>query len=172
MIRAIATAAIISGSTALLLRPPATFAALAITGAAGVMGAVLALPRPPERTAVWRWAAASALGIAAFVLARVGTLAAPVMLTMAGVAAASVAAVAEELFFRRLMYGWVERWGPGAAIGLTAGIFAVVHLPGYGTASLPVNLAAGVLFGWQRWATGGWTAPALTHLVANLLQLR
>jgi membrane protease YdiL (CAAX protease family) len=172
MTRVLTAAGIIAGSMALLLRPPATFVALAITGAAGVMGAVFALPRPPERVDAWRWAAASALGIAAFVLARAGTLAAPVKLTMAGVAAASVAAVAEELFFRRLMYGWLERWGPGAAIALTAGIFAAVHLPGYGTASLPVNLAAGVLFGWQRWATGGWAAPAVTHLVANLLQLR
>jgi hypothetical protein len=41
---------------------------------------------------------------------------------------------------------------------------------GYGTSTLPINLAAGVLFGWQRWATGGWTAPAATHVFANLVQ--
>jgi len=36
--------------------------------------------------------------------------------------------------------------------------------------SLPVNLAAGALFGWQRWATGRWDSAAVTHAIANLLQ--
>jgi membrane protease YdiL (CAAX protease family) len=167
-----AAAAIIAGATALLLRPPATVGAIALTAVAGTVGAVLPLPRSPGRVGVGRWAICTALGIAAFVLARLGPPAVPVMLTTAGVAAAIVAAVAEELLFRRLMYAWFEHWGAIAAVALTAGAFAVVHLPGYGTAAVPINLAAGVLFGWQRYATGGWTAPALTHLAANLLQLR
>jgi membrane protease YdiL (CAAX protease family) len=50
--------------------------------------------------------------------------------------------------------------------------FALVHLPGYGVSAFPINLAAGLLLGWQRWASGGWSAPALTHIAANLLQLR
>ena len=52
----------------------------------------------------------------------------------------------------------------------SAAAFAAVHLRGYGVWSLPVNLAAGALFGWQRWATGRWDSSAVTHAIANLLQ--
>jgi hypothetical protein len=30
-------------------------------------------------------------------------------------------------------------------------------------------VGAGLLFGWQRWASGTWTVPAATHAVANAL---
>jgi hypothetical protein len=29
-------------------------------------------------------------------------------------------------------------------------------------------VAAGLSLGWQRWATGSWRVPALTHVLANL----
>ena len=48
-------------------------------------------------------------------------------------------------------------------------MFAVVHLTTYGAWVLPVDLAAGLLFAWQRRATGSWTASAVTHGAANVL---
>ena len=36
-------------------------------------------------------------------------------------------------------------------------------------AAFPVDLGAGLVFGWQRWATGSWVAPAGTHAAANLV---
>jgi hypothetical protein len=33
---------------------------------------------------------------------------------------------------------------------------------------MPIDFAAGLVLGWQRWATGTWTAPAATHVFANL----
>jgi len=51
----------------------------------------------------------------------------------------------------------------------SATLFALVHLPAYGTAALPVDLGAGLLLSWQRFASGRWTVPAATHAVANLL---
>jgi membrane protease YdiL (CAAX protease family) len=39
----------------------------------------------------------------------------------------------------------------------------------YGVGVLPLDFAAGLIFGWQRRATGGWTAPAATHVFANLM---
>jgi membrane protease YdiL (CAAX protease family) len=51
----------------------------------------------------------------------------------------------------------------------SAVVFALVHLPAYGTAALPVDLGAGLLLSWQRSASGRWTVPAVTHAVANLL---
>jgi membrane protease YdiL (CAAX protease family) len=79
-----------------------------------------------------------------------------------------LAAVGEEALFRRVAYARLERFGAAAAIVVTAGLFALVHLPAYGLAAIPVDLCAGVLFGWQRWASGNWTAPAATHAAANL----
>ena len=38
-------------------------------------------------------------------------------------------------------------------------------------ADVPVDFAAGMVFGWQRWATGTWSSPAVTHAIANLLQM-
>lgn len=79
-----------------------------------------------------------------------------------------LAAIAEEALFRRAAYARFERFGAAAAIVVTACLFALVHLPAYGLAAMPVDLCAGVLFGWQRWASGNWTAPAVTHAAANL----
>jgi hypothetical protein len=32
-----------------------------------------------------------------------------------------------------------------------------------------VDLGAGLLLSWQRWASGTWAVPAATHVAANLL---
>ena len=40
-----------------------------------------------------------------------------------------VAAIGEELFFRRLLYGTLERWGLATAIVGSAALFAAVHVP-------------------------------------------
>ena len=79
------------------------------------------------------------------------------------------AAVAEEALFRRLIYGRLLAYGTAVAIAGSAVAFALVHLPAYGTSALPVDLGAGVLLSWQRWASGTWTVPAATHTAANLL---
>jgi membrane protease YdiL (CAAX protease family) len=80
-----------------------------------------------------------------------------------------LAAVAEEALFRRVAYGHLERWGAVVAVVGSATLFAAVHLPLYGVAVLPVDLGAGLLFGWQRWATGSWVTPAATHSAANVV---
>jgi membrane protease YdiL (CAAX protease family) len=80
-----------------------------------------------------------------------------------------LAAVAEEALFRRVAYAQLARRGPVVAVAGAAALFAVVHVPLYGLAALPVDLGAGLVFGWQRWATGSWTAPAATHGLANVV---
>lgn len=79
------------------------------------------------------------------------------------------AAVAEEAFFHRLLYGSLRRWGVVLAVTGSALAFALLHVPFYGPAAFWVDLGAGLLFGWQRWASGGWAAPAITHGGANLM---
>ncbi len=111
------------------------------------------------------------VGVAAFAAGRllaVGTLpAAP--LVCQSLALNSLAAVSEEAFFRRLAYGVAAARGPAVAIGASAVVFAAVHVTVWGWAVLPLDLAAGLVLGWQRWASGGWSVPAATHVAANVL---
>jgi membrane protease YdiL (CAAX protease family) len=83
----------------------------------------------------------------------------------------AVAAVAEEALFRRVAYGKLMRFGAFVAIAGSAVLFASVHLAAYGVAAMPVDLGAGLLFGWQRWASGTWLVPAGTHAFANALAI-
>jgi membrane protease YdiL (CAAX protease family) len=80
-----------------------------------------------------------------------------------------VAAISEEMLFRGVAYAELNRWGPIAAIAGSALLFALIHLPAYGPAAMPVDLGAGLLFSWQRWASGSWKVSAATHATANIL---
>jgi membrane protease YdiL (CAAX protease family) len=80
-----------------------------------------------------------------------------------------LAAVAEEALFRRVAYARLERFGAVVAIAGSALLFGLVHVPAYGLAALPVDVGAGLVFGWQRWASGTWTVPAATHAFANAM---
>ncbi len=77
--------------------------------------------------------------------------------------------MAEEALFRRVAYGVLEPYGAVTAVAVTALLFALIHVPLYGVVAFPVDLGAGLLFGWQRWAAGTWTVPAATHAAANCL---
>ena len=117
------------------------------------------------------WPLVLGLGVAAVVAVAVAIRPVPagpsdavaVLLTLA-------AAVAEEALFRQALYRWLAARG-GAVLAVAGGavLFALVHVPFYGMAAFPVDLGAGLLFGWQRWSSGRWTVPAATHAAANLL---
>lgn len=128
------------------------------------------LPAAPGEAATMRPGVVFLIGGGAMALAwaTAGPVA-PLALSPATVPLSLLAAVAEEALFRRLAYGHLRRFGIPAAIGGAALLFAVVHVPAYGVAAFPVDLGAGLLFGWQRWASGTWTVPAATHAAANLL---
>ena len=156
--------AVVAGCVLLLARP-ASHALLAAAFAALLLAAALGPPTRSERIAY-----PLALGLAVLLLARlVGGGRAPLPFTPYVVATNTLAAVAEEAFFRRLTYGVLLRWGTGVALAGSAVAFAVVHVTVYGVAVLPLDLAAGLLLSWQRAASGTWRVPALTHVVANLL---
>lgn len=140
---------------------PAARATL-VRGAAGGPGVA---PAPRGRAG-----AVLVVGVAA--VAAAALLAGPVPPLPAGAVALALsllAAVAEEALFRGALYSLLERWGAVVAVGTSALLFALVHVPSYGLAAMPVDLSAGLLFGWQRWASGRWTVPAATHAAANLL---
>lgn len=112
----------------------------------------------------------AAVGVAAFALGRViGGGHPPVPFAARFIVLNTLAAVAEEAFFRRLLYGALERHGAALAVAGSTILFALVHVTVYGWWVLPIDLAAGLVLSWQRWATGSWTVPAVTHVVANVL---
>jgi membrane protease YdiL (CAAX protease family) len=93
----------------------------------------------------------------------------PLRLGWTGAPVGAIAAVAEEALFRRLAYARLLRFGATAAVVGSALAFALLHVPLYGIEVLPVDLGAGLLLSWQRWASGTWTVPAATHAAAELL---
>ncbi len=135
----------------------------------GAFGVLIAQQRASATVERWTWLLVTGAAIAACAVVRIALPGAPGHATTFGIAASVAAGVAEEIVFRRGLYGVLERFGPGVAIVLTALLFGVVHAPMYGWAIVPVDVGAGLVFGWQRWATGSWTSPAVTHVTANVL---
>jgi membrane protease YdiL (CAAX protease family) len=146
----------------------AFFVALGVAGLSG----------PSTQAAARRagWATSTAalvVGVVAFALGR-GLVDVPGGRGSLGVAVAlnALAAVAEEAFFRRHLYALIEApAGMAAAVVGTAVAFALVHVTVWGWWVLPLDLAAGLVLSWQRAATGRWSVPAVTHVLANTLAL-
>ena len=81
----------------------------------------------------------------------------------------TLAAVAEEALFRRAVFAALLPAGAPCAIAGSALLFGLAHVTVYGWWAFPLDFAAGLVFGWQRWASGTWTLPAATHALADLL---
>ncbi len=127
-------------------------------------------PSGTPAVASLRWLLVAGLGSLSFLAASTLIMNNPLpRAATVAILSSVVAAIAEEIFFRRLVYGWLERWGTALAVVGSAALFALIHVPVYGPGVLPLDFAAGLIFAWQRRATGGWTAPAATHVFANLL---
>jgi membrane protease YdiL (CAAX protease family) len=136
-----------------------------------MLGGALLVPEVGGRgVAPLGWGVPLVVGIGAVVAA--GVVGGPVGDRRVGAVAAGLgvlAAVAEEAVFRRVLYDRLLRFGVVAAVTGCGLVFALVHLPSYGLVAMPVDLGAALLLSWQRYASGRWTVPAVTHAVANLL---
>ena len=165
----------VAGTGVLLVRPwlwslgPPVWAVAALFVIVGLVGTAwpvgqVALAR---RGAVVAVTAAGAGALIAARFAGAGQRALPHSAVAVGLTV--LAAVAEEAFFRRFLYGFLLRGGPGLAVAGSAVSFALVHVGIYGAGVLPLDLAAGMMFSVQRWASGTWLSPAATHVLANLL---
>lgn len=80
-----------------------------------------------------------------------------------------LASVAEEALYRRAAFAALAPYGPVAAVGVPALLFALGHVTVYGWWAFPLDAAAGLVLGWQRWVSGSWAVPAVTHVVADVL---
>jgi membrane protease YdiL (CAAX protease family) len=169
-----APAALAVAAALLLLRPIALGRAGAVpvlVGAYVLVGALsLATPVPRPEPALLSPLFVLAVGAGAIVLSGwVTGPRIPLPISPQVIALNTLAAVSEEAFFRRFLFGRLARYGPATAILVTALLFAAIHVPIYGMPALWVDLGAGLLPSWQRWASGRWTTPAATHVLANLL---
>ncbi len=150
-------------------RPITLLVAIFVTLA--VVGLVVPL-REVEGSPSLRVVPVVTTGILAITIARlVGEGRAPGPLTTRTVALGVLAAASEEIWFRRLLFGLLRPAGPVAAVAASAALFGLVHVTIYGWWVLPIDIAAGLLLGWQREVTGSWHAPALTHAWANVVVL-
>jgi membrane protease YdiL (CAAX protease family) len=164
---------VLAGLALLALRP-----VLAGSPSAGIVlvatylalgAAAVAIPAPAGEPIAARWVVLT-VGLGAVLSSTLAAgLPPPAPLAAAALPMNSLAAVSEEAFFRRFLYGRLVTLGAIPAVAGSAVLFALVHLPAYGLAALPIDLAAGVLLSWQRWAAGSWTVPAATHVAANLM---
>ncbi|MGZ4150262.1 MAG: CPBP family intramembrane glutamic endopeptidase [Actinomycetota bacterium] len=137
----------------------------------GLLGACLLIPgtRPIVGD---RGRALAVVGVGAAALAAVSLLLPaplPLPFTRSALPLAILAGVAEEALWRGVVYDAIRPRGDLVAVVVTAALFAAVHVPLYGVAVLPLDLGAGLLFGWQRAASGSWGASALTHVLANVV---
>jgi membrane protease YdiL (CAAX protease family) len=135
-----------------------------------MLGAAVAVGVARPTAGPLGWAVPLGVGVVGVVAA--GVVGGPVGDRRVGVVGgglAVLAGVAEEAMFRRLLYDRLLRLGAVAAVVGGALGFALVHLPAYGVAAMPVDLGAALLLSWQRYASGRWTVPAVTHAIANLL---
>ncbi len=81
----------------------------------------------------------------------------------------TLVAVAEEVLLRGALFSALStRSSDLTALAVTTVAFALLHVPLYGWAVVPLDLAVGVWLGGLRLATGGSAAPAAAHTVADL----
>jgi hypothetical protein len=77
-----------------------------------------------------------------------------------------IAPIAEEIFFRGILYGFFRRWGVVAAISLSTLIFVFAHLM---DTTLPVTQAiGGIVFAAAYEVEGKLMAPITIHVLGNI----
>jgi tetratricopeptide (TPR) repeat protein len=80
-----------------------------------------------------------------------------------------IAPIAEEILFRGLIYGALEkRFKVSGAIVISSAVFAAAHLQ---VAYLLPIFCLGVVLGWARWKTGSLGLPILLHILNNGIAL-
>ena len=166
--------ALVVGISLLLLRPFGLGApgAVVLFGMAYLLLGAISVAAPAPRVPPALLDPLPVLVVGAGAVALAWAAAGPRIPGPAGHAAlvlSTLAAVAEEAFFRRFLYGRLVRYGATAAVCTSALLFALVHVPAYGLAAFWVDLGGGLLLSWQRWASGSWAIPAATHVLANVL---
>jgi hypothetical protein len=89
---------------------------------------------------------------------------APYMLVLLLLLIAVLAPIAEELFFRGMLYGWLrQQWGTGVAIIASAAIFAVLHF-------IPLLIPALFFIGLVLALLREWSNSTIPCIILHMLQ--
>ncbi|MGD9160761.1 MAG: type II CAAX endopeptidase family protein [Desulfobacteraceae bacterium] len=76
-----------------------------------------------------------------------------------------VGPIAEELFFRGILYGFFRRWGIPAALIFTTILFVLAH---YNTVTIPViQIAGGIIFAVAYEIEKSLIVPIIIHILGN-----
>ncbi|PHX81101.1 MAG: hypothetical protein CK540_04450 [Thermoleophilia bacterium] len=88
-------------------------------------------------------------------------------LVVSGVTIVAAAALTEELYFRGLLYGQLDRrWGVAAAVVWSAGVFGLAH---FEPNAFPSLFVLGLILGLLRLRTQSFWPGAAVHAANNLL---
>ena len=143
---------------------------LALTALAVVAGQRVGIPGPAG-LAIGTAGGAALVGLA--VLAHLGASGPSLAPAAAFVPWASITilvATAEELVLRGALFVAIrQRAGVGAAIAVTSVAFALMHVPTYGWHVVPLDLGVGLWLGGLRILGRGVAAPAVAHVLADLV---
>ena len=106
------------------------------------------------------------LGIQALALLKVnlpkGTLELALFFAVGGI----IAPVAEEIFFRGILYGFFRRWGVAVAVILSTCLFVLPHMRAH---AVPLTQAVGgVVFAVAYEVEGSLVVPITIHVLGNL----
>ncbi len=77
-----------------------------------------------------------------------------------------ISPVAEEMFFRGVLFGYLRRWGVWTAMGGSTLLFVLAHAPGRGI-PLP-QLVGSLLFAWAYEKEKNLLVPITIHVLGNL----
>lgn len=77
-----------------------------------------------------------------------------------------ISPVAEEFFFRGILYGYLRRWGVWVAVIISTLLFTLAHAPG-GSVPLP-QLVGGLLFALAYEKEKNLLVPITIHVLGNL----
>jgi len=167
---AVALRGAIGGPKAVSSLPAALVFALALGTLAAATGW---RPAMPGRAALMLGGLGGAALVAAWLSARgvAGLHLVPANAVMAlWTPTVALVAIAEEVALRGALFDAVRAaGGDGWALVVTTLLFALIHLPLYGVGALPLDLAAGLLLGGLRVVSGGVLAPAIAHVIADLV---
>jgi membrane protease YdiL (CAAX protease family) len=78
-----------------------------------------------------------------------------------------VVAGAEEVFLRGTLFDLIAQ--PWVAVGVSAVLFALLHVPMYGWEAVPLDLAVGIVLGGLRLEARSVVAPGIAHIGADLV---
>jgi membrane protease YdiL (CAAX protease family) len=143
---------------------------LALTGLAILAGARIAVPRPAALAIGTAGGAALVLLALLAHLGAPGPSLAPAAAFLPWASITILVATAEELILRGALFVAIQRYaGVAAAVAVTSVVFALMHVPLYGWHVVPLDLGVGIWVGGLRLLGRGVAAPAVAHVLADLV---